>query len=170
MALFIATLFSNLPYMMLCCIPLFAFVLKVLYVRKRIFYIDHLVYVPISSFAYLAIMLIVLITSLNRRSPAFSPVGSSQRSGSPSLDIPLDSPRLSTGLVLHHLQVLRRRFVLGGAHRAGRDLLCHARVANLTEQALASAKALTILSTSGPEPCAFSGRPPPLPPTIGAIS
>jgi Protein of unknown function (DUF3667). len=35
MALFIATLFSNLPYMMLCCIPLFAFVLKVLYVRKR---------------------------------------------------------------------------------------------------------------------------------------
>ena len=44
MALFIATLFSNLPYMMLCCIPLFALVLKVLYVRKRIFYIDHLVY------------------------------------------------------------------------------------------------------------------------------
>src|SRR5438552_6338201 len=44
MALFITTLFSNLPYMMLCCIPLFALVLKVLYVRKRIFYIDHLVY------------------------------------------------------------------------------------------------------------------------------
>jgi hypothetical protein len=63
MALFIATLFSNFPYMMLCCIPLFAFVLKVLYVRKRIFYIDHLVYaLHIHSFAYLAIMLIVLIT------------------------------------------------------------------------------------------------------------
>src|SRR6266516_1563627 len=31
MGLFISTLFSNLPYMMLCCIPLFAFVLKVLY-------------------------------------------------------------------------------------------------------------------------------------------
>src|SRR5207253_7069115 len=61
MALFIATLFSNLPYMMLCCIPLFAFVLKVLYVRKRIFYIDHLVYaLHIHSFAYLAIMSIVL--------------------------------------------------------------------------------------------------------------
>src|SRR5437763_9771186 len=42
MALFITTLFSNLPYMMLCCIPLFALVLKVLYVRKRVFYIDHL--------------------------------------------------------------------------------------------------------------------------------
>jgi hypothetical protein len=71
MALFIATLFSNLPYMMLCCIPLFAFVLKVLYVRKRIFYIDHLVYaLHIHSFAYLAIILIVLITlGLNRSIP-----------------------------------------------------------------------------------------------------
>jgi hypothetical protein len=71
MALFIATLFSNLPYMMLCCIPLFALVLKVLYVRKRIFYIDHLVYaLHIHSFAYLAMMLIVLITiGLNRSIP-----------------------------------------------------------------------------------------------------
>jgi hypothetical protein len=71
MALFIATLFSNLPYMMLCCIPLFALVLKVLYVRKRVFYIDHLVYaLHIHSFAYLAIILIVLITiGLNRSSP-----------------------------------------------------------------------------------------------------
>jgi hypothetical protein len=71
MALFIATLFSNLPYMMLCCIPLFAFVLKLLYMRKRIFYIDHLVYaLHIHSFAYLTIMLIVLITiGLNRLIP-----------------------------------------------------------------------------------------------------
>jgi hypothetical protein len=71
MALFIATLFSNLPYMMLCCIPLFALVLKVLYLRKRIFYIDHLVYaLHIHSFAYLTIMLIVLITiGLNRSIP-----------------------------------------------------------------------------------------------------
>lgn len=71
MALFIATLFSNLPYMMLCCIPLFALVLKVLYVRRRVFYIDHLVYaLHIHSFAYLAIMLIVLITlGLNRSIP-----------------------------------------------------------------------------------------------------
>src|SRR6266581_2992822 len=38
MGLFISTLFSNLPYMMLCCIPLFAFVLKVLYIRRHIFY------------------------------------------------------------------------------------------------------------------------------------
>ena len=71
MGLFIATLFQNLPYMMLCCIPLFALVLKVLYIRKRVFYIDHLVYaLHIHSFAYLAIILIVLITiGLNRTIP-----------------------------------------------------------------------------------------------------
>jgi hypothetical protein len=71
MGLFLTTLFSNLPYMMLCCIPLFAFVLKVLYVRRRIFYIDHLIYaLHIHSFFYTAIMLIVLITmGLNRVIP-----------------------------------------------------------------------------------------------------
>src|SRR5262249_23815643 len=58
MGLFISTLFSNLPYMMLCCIPLFAFVLKILYIRRRIFYIDHLIYaLHIHTFAYTAIML-----------------------------------------------------------------------------------------------------------------
>src|SRR6266853_257970 len=71
MALFIATLFSNLPYMMLCCIPLFALVLKVLYVRRRIFYIDHLIYaLHIHTFFYVGIMLIVLATiGLNRVAP-----------------------------------------------------------------------------------------------------
>src|SRR5215472_4554983 len=63
MGLFISTLLSNLPYMMLCCIPLFAFVLKVLYIRRRVFYIDHLIYaLHIHSFFYAAIMLIVLAT------------------------------------------------------------------------------------------------------------
>jgi len=63
MGLFIATLFSNLPYMMLCCVPLFALVLKVLYIRRRIFYIDHLIYaLHIHSFFYAAVMLIVLAT------------------------------------------------------------------------------------------------------------
>jgi hypothetical protein len=63
MGLFIATLFSNLPYMMLCCIPLFAFVLKILYLRRHIFYIDHLVYaLHIHTFAYTGVMLIVLAT------------------------------------------------------------------------------------------------------------
>lgn len=61
--LFLITLISNLPYMVLACIPLFAFVLKVLYIRKRIFYIDHLVYaLHIHTFLYLAVMLIVAIT------------------------------------------------------------------------------------------------------------
>ena len=71
MGLFIATLFSNLPYMMLCCIPLFALVLKTLYVRRHIFYIDHLIYaLHIHTFAYTGIMLIVLATvGLNRVTP-----------------------------------------------------------------------------------------------------
>src|SRR6202040_3826353 len=71
MGLFIATLFNNLPYMMLACIPLFAFVLKILYIRRHVFYVDHLVYaLHIHTFAYVAIMLIVLITiGLNRSIP-----------------------------------------------------------------------------------------------------
>jgi hypothetical protein len=71
MGLFIATLFSNLPYMMLCCIPLFAFVLKILYIRRRIFYIDHLIYaLHIHTFFYVGTMLIVLSTiGLNRTAP-----------------------------------------------------------------------------------------------------
>jgi hypothetical protein len=66
--LFVKTLISNLPYMMLCCIPLFAVVLKTLYVRRHIFYIDHLIYaLHIHSFAYLATILIILATiGLNR--------------------------------------------------------------------------------------------------------
>jgi hypothetical protein len=71
MGLFITTLFSNLPYMMLGCIPLFALVLKLLYVRRRIFYIDHLIYsLHIHSFLYAGVMLIVLATiGLNRVIP-----------------------------------------------------------------------------------------------------
>ena len=66
--LFAKTLISNLPYMMLCCIPLFALVLKILYIRREVFYIDHLIYaLHIHSFAYLATILIILATiGLNR--------------------------------------------------------------------------------------------------------
>ncbi len=65
------TLINNLPAMMLCCIPLFAFVLKVLYIRRKIFYIDHLIYaLHIHTFAYVGIMLIIFATiSLNRVAP-----------------------------------------------------------------------------------------------------
>src|SRR5260370_8914698 len=54
--------------MMLCCIPLFALVLKLLYVSRKVFYIDHLIYaLHIHSFAYLATILIILATiGLNR--------------------------------------------------------------------------------------------------------
>src|SRR4030095_15331512 len=71
MGLFISTLFSNLPYMMLCCIPLFALVLKLLYIRQRLFYIDHLIYaLHIHTFFYATVMLIVLATiGLTRFAP-----------------------------------------------------------------------------------------------------
>ncbi|MDB6146608.1 MAG: hypothetical protein JWO45_272 [Spartobacteria bacterium] len=69
--LFFVSMISNLPYMMLCSIPLFALVLKVLYIRNGIFYIDHLIYaLHIHTFAYVATMLIGLITvGLNRAMP-----------------------------------------------------------------------------------------------------
>jgi hypothetical protein len=61
--LFLVTLMSNLPYMMLACVPLFACVLKILYIRRGIFYIDHLIYaLHIHTFAYVGIVLIVLLT------------------------------------------------------------------------------------------------------------
>jgi hypothetical protein len=50
---------GNLPVMMLCCIPLFAFVLKLLYLFRHVLYIDHLIYaLHIHAFAYLAILFI----------------------------------------------------------------------------------------------------------------
>jgi hypothetical protein len=59
--LFMETLRSNIPAMMLCCIPLFAFILKILYIRKGRFYVEHLVYaLHIHTFLYVA----VIITSL----------------------------------------------------------------------------------------------------------
>lgn len=56
---FLHSIMENLPYMMLVCVPLFAFVLKILYVFRRILYIDHLIYAfHIHSFAYLATLVI----------------------------------------------------------------------------------------------------------------
>jgi hypothetical protein len=60
--LFAETLRNNIPTMMLCCIPLFAVVLKALYVRRRRYYVEHLVYaLHIHSFVYLAAVVITLI-------------------------------------------------------------------------------------------------------------
>lgn len=61
--IFLQTLRSNLSTMMLFCIPLFAFILKVLYLRQKRFYIEHLVYaLNIHAFFYLATILVVLIS------------------------------------------------------------------------------------------------------------
>ena len=58
--LLIKTLRDNISTMMLFCIPLFALVLKVLYLRQRRFYIEHLVYaLHIHSFFYIATLLTV---------------------------------------------------------------------------------------------------------------
>ncbi len=56
---FLHSIMLNLPYMMLTCIPIFAFILKILYFFRRIFYIDHLIYaLHIHSFAYSAALVI----------------------------------------------------------------------------------------------------------------
>ncbi len=72
---FLRSLMENLPYMMLACIPLFAFVLKILYFFRRIFYIDHLIYaLHIHSFAYLSSLAITGIAlGTNRLAPQLTP-------------------------------------------------------------------------------------------------
>jgi hypothetical protein len=71
---FLETVRSNIPVMMLCCIPLFAFILKILYIRKRRFYVEHLVYsLHIHTFFYVAIIIISLaVMAANRTLPALA--------------------------------------------------------------------------------------------------
>ena len=67
--LFLDTLRNNIPTMMLCCIPLFAFVLKILYLRQRRYYVEHLIYaLHIHTFAYIAVVVIALIGMAAARS------------------------------------------------------------------------------------------------------
>ncbi|PYI92607.1 MAG: hypothetical protein DME97_09860 [Verrucomicrobia bacterium] len=72
--LFADTLRSNIPAMMLCCIPLFAFVLKILYLRKRRFYVEHLVYaLHVHTFLYVAVIITSLaVMGANRTVPALA--------------------------------------------------------------------------------------------------
>jgi Protein of unknown function (DUF3667) len=72
--LFLETLRSNIPAMMLCCIPLFAFILKILYVRQRRYYVEHLVYaLHIHTFLYVAITIATLaVMAANRTVPALA--------------------------------------------------------------------------------------------------
>jgi chorismate mutase len=73
--LFISTLRDNIPTMMLFCIPLFALVLKLLYIRQRRFYIEHLVYaVHVHSFVYVATIVISLFAMAGERwLPVYEP-------------------------------------------------------------------------------------------------
>ncbi|MBA3609509.1 MAG: DUF3667 domain-containing protein [Chthoniobacterales bacterium] len=58
--LFLKTLIQNLAPMVLCCIPLFALVLKILYVFKRRFYIEHLIFaLHTHAFVFLSTVLII---------------------------------------------------------------------------------------------------------------
>src|SRR3954468_10876952 len=70
--LFFDTLRSNIPAMMLCCIPLFALVLKILYIRQGRFYVEHLVYaLHIHTFLYVAVIVTSLaVMGANRTVPA----------------------------------------------------------------------------------------------------
>jgi hypothetical protein len=72
---FLRALMQNLPYMMLACVPLFAFILKILYFFRRVFYIDHLIYaLHIHSFAYLSSLVITGVAiGLKRILPAVEP-------------------------------------------------------------------------------------------------
>jgi uncharacterized protein DUF3667 len=69
--LFLETLRSNIPAMMLCCIPLFALVLKILYLRKHRFYVEHLVYaLHIHTFLYVSVIITSLVVmAINRTMP-----------------------------------------------------------------------------------------------------
>ena len=61
--LFFDTLRSNIPTMMLVCVPLFAFILKLLYIRQRRYYVEHLVYaLHIHTFAYAVVVVITLLS------------------------------------------------------------------------------------------------------------
>ena len=72
--LFMETLRSNIPGMMLCCIPLFALILKILYIRQGRFYVEHLVYaLHIHTFLYVAVIITSLaVMAANRTMPVLS--------------------------------------------------------------------------------------------------
>jgi hypothetical protein len=58
--LFLKALLQNLAPMVLCCIPLFAIVLKILFIFKRRYYIDHLVFaLHTHAFVFLSTVLII---------------------------------------------------------------------------------------------------------------
>jgi hypothetical protein len=58
--LFLRAVIQNIAPMVLCCIPLFALVLKILYVFKRRFYIEHLIFaLHTHAFVFLSTVIII---------------------------------------------------------------------------------------------------------------
>ena len=58
--LFLKALIDNLGPMVLCCIPLFTFVLKLLYIFKRRYYIEHLIFaLHTHAFVFLSTLIII---------------------------------------------------------------------------------------------------------------
>ena len=58
--LFLKALIQNIAPMVLCCIPLFAVVLRILYIFKRRFYIDHLIFaLHTHAFVFLSTVTII---------------------------------------------------------------------------------------------------------------
>ena len=75
--IFLKALIDNIGPMVLCCIPLFALVLKILYIFKRRYYIEHLVFaLHTHAFVFLSTMIIIGIgLLLNWKVPgALTPV------------------------------------------------------------------------------------------------
>ncbi|HEY1583350.1 MAG TPA: DUF3667 domain-containing protein [Chthoniobacterales bacterium] len=63
--LFLKALIQNLAPMVLCCIPLFALVLKILYVFKRRYYIEHLIFaLHTHAFVFLSTLAIIGVAFL----------------------------------------------------------------------------------------------------------
>jgi Protein of unknown function (DUF3667) len=74
--IFLKALIDNLGPMVLCCIPLFALVLKLLYVFKRRFYIEHLVFaLHTHAFVFLSTLIIIGIGFLlDWKLPTLTPI------------------------------------------------------------------------------------------------
>lgn len=61
---------SKLPWIIFCMMPVFAFILKLVYIRKRYLFVDHLIFAfHLHSFYFLAGILHVLISSLSGYEP-----------------------------------------------------------------------------------------------------
>ncbi len=75
--LFLKALIQNIAPMVLCCIPLFSLVLKILYVFKKRFYIEHLVFaLHTHAFVFLSTLVIIGIGFLLhwKAPPALTPI------------------------------------------------------------------------------------------------